>query len=495
MKLLPPGTLTIYSIPIQNAQIESNFYLNLRPFFSVIQPVMEYRVTNNCVSRPSEVFIGTWTFDSSYVVDGTCLMNIPLNQSCVIQLHIDKITPPFNGPLISASYGFFFDEGYWDFPLPGESFPEAVGYMPGPTQTQVTPISQDGLHYNPSTYSIEGKPTRAGVYLFTINASNNKTIAEPRQLQINVSIDPKDTPRFKSTYPIADATPDKDYHLDLMTLIEPLKGFMVNNQIHFRIDSSQTHPSWLTIDKVNPTHLNGHVPGSEAGKTVEVSLIASSNTGGDSSPFTIRIPVAYDPAMKPVIQGGNTINTSAGGYFQRDLRSMITDPAEDLSLKVVIDKIEPLALWLSVSSLNPTVLNGTIPFEASGQTYQVSLHASTATGGSSDMITIPLKIDVNSRYTPQFYSGHPYIPYLSSEQSLEYDFVAHKDVHPDYPDAPFIVELAEGQPNPSWVRIENNKLLIDRVPVNAKQIEHILITIKNLPGGKSEVKSISLYIR
>ena len=89
--------------------------------------------------------------------------------------------------------------------------------------------------------------------------------------------------------------PEQEYRLNLLDLIETRPSFMRSNQVSFEIDKNLPYPSWLSIDKDNATFLHGHVPSSEAGQNRSVTLIASSNAGGDSLPLTITIPVASDP--------------------------------------------------------------------------------------------------------------------------------------------------------------------------------------------------------
>ena len=288
--------------------------------------------------------------------------------------------------------------------------------------------------------------------------------------------------------------PTQHYRLSLVDLIEPTPGFMTSNQISFRIDTNYPHPDWLSIDKEDATLLEGIVPSTDAGLEREITLIASSNTGGDSLPLTIKIPVAYDPSKKPILDKGIQLAGVAGATMHVDFRSQITDPMADNSLKIIIDKIEPAAPWLSMSSWNPLELVGIVPADAVGQDYQITLHANTAIGGDSESVIIPLEIAINKSDTPHFYLDNPQLPLLYVGQPYSYDFVANNDVDPEYEDIPYTVELAEGNNNPAWLRIEDNKLIVDSVPGNLDQIEQVFITIKNMPGGKSNVLSLKLFI-
>ena len=82
------------------------------------------------------------------------------------------------------------------------------------------------------------------------------------------------------------------------------------------------------------------------------------------------------------------------------------------------------------------------------------------------------------------YAGQPYL----------YNFIELNDVEPRYNDIPYTVQFAKGYNNPEWLRIEDNKLIADKVPNNLDQNQNIYITIKNIPGGTSAVLPLSFII-
>ncbi len=362
-----------------------------------------------------------------------------------------------------------------------------------PAQGIVYPVEQDGLRFDPASFSIVGTPIHIGSYHFSIGAQNANGSAAPVDMQIEVQPNPKDKPVFKQNYSAASVLPEQRYSLNLMELIEPQVGFMVTNQISFDIDRDFSHPDWLSIAKDDKTRLVGKVPPRAAGKIVEVTLIASSNTGGKSDPMTIKIPIAYDPAMKPVINAFE-LKKVAGTQFYKDLSEHINDPAHDSSLRIVLDKVEPYVTWLRVSSLNPTILEGAIPPEAAGQLFQLTLYASTSVGGRSEPITIPLQIKINKELTPRFKAANPILPMVYTGQPFFYDFVANRDIYPEYDDAPYEVKFAEKSEHLDWLRIEDNKLIADMVPEIRDRHINIKVVIKNIPGGMSEVYSLRLKV-
>ncbi|MBA2657778.1 MAG: hypothetical protein H0U70_12485 [Tatlockia sp.] len=105
-----------------------------------------------------------------------------------------------------------------------------------------------------------------------------------------------------------------------------------------------------------------------------------------------------------------------------------------------------------------------------------------------------MNIAANPEKIPQFKSANPQLPLVHPGISFEYDFVANNDIYPDYNEAPYLIELATEYINPAWLRIENNRLIADFVPENlSKKSYELHLTIKNIPGGRSEVIKLTLY--
>ena len=492
---LKDPTLSIYSIPVQNAQANSNFNFNISPYISVIEPEVDYLVTNNMYIPFGNLTAHKLPPGVRRIYDGdeVCAerFSLEFKQSCTLRfiVNLNEYMRPWGDiPVICGD----FVSKMCPRPDQYNNFTLAVARLTGPTIVDVKPQFQDGLSFDQSSLSILGRPTRTGVYVFLVIAKNDYSTTEPRVLQIDVGVNLRDKPVFKTTHNIASAMPEQNYHINLVELIEPTPGLMVNNQISFSIDTSKEYPAWLSIN--GGTILQGHVPPEEAGKHKKVTIIASSNTGGQSEPLTITIPVAYDPAKKPVIDKNFKIFGEAGRIFRSDLRMKIVDPVSDSSLKIVVDQIEPLAPWLKVSSYEPTKLEGVIPEESVGTEYQITMHANTETGGNSDSVTIPLQVAINERLTPRFYAANPQFPMVYEGQPFFYDFVENHDISPEYSDIPFQVELADGYKNPSWLRLEDNKLIADVVPGNLYPFIPLFITIKNQPGGKSQMVVLQLRV-
>jgi hypothetical protein len=360
-----------------------------------------------------------------------------------------------------------------------------------PAQGIVSPVEQDGLRFDPTSFSITGTPTRTGTYLFKVGAQNVYGTAAPVDFVMQVQVNAKDRPVFKQHYSMASALPDQKYSMNLMELVEPQTGFMLTNQISFRIDTDLSHPDWLHIASDDATRLEGKVPPEAAGQEVEVTLIASSNTGGDSLPLKVKIPIAYDPEKRPVINPFG-LEKLADTDIYEDLSGYIDDPAHDANLKLTLDNVEPAAPWLGISSLNPTVLEGAVPDKDTGQQFKLTLRAHTSVGGASEPIVIPLQISIDPKQTPRFKVAKPLMPILYREQPFSYDFVAANDIYPEYNDFPYQIEFAKNFNPPSWLRLEGNKLISDMVPGDAYRKIIIKIVIKNIPGGVSEEYLLSL---
>ena len=165
-------------------------------------------------------------------------------------------------------------------------------------------------------------------------------------------------------------------------------------------------------------------------------------------------------------------------------------------MKLYIDKItsletgniESLPTWLS---LNGTLLKGIIPPDAFGHAYHLTLRASSARGGSSEPITIALDIQINPNKKPQFNSRFS-LPVAIPGQPYLYDFKEHNTVFPE--DFPYEVELAVDYPNPGWVEIKNNQLVIDEVQELYELSVPLYLTIKNVPGGASDVIKVPFQL-
>ena len=362
-----------------------------------------------------------------------------------------------------------------------------------PAEGLFTAKEQAGLSFDQASFSIVGTPNRIGTYAFKMGVKNAKGTAAAVDFTIHVKENGKDKPVFKQHHAMATALPEQKYIMNLMELIEPQAGFGTTNQVSFKFAQNQNIPNWLSISQDDATRLVAEIPPNLAGQEVAVTLIASSNTGGDSLPLTVKIPVAYDPAKKPIFNIFG-LEVSAGSKIYMDLSNYINDPGHDSSLKVLLEKVDPAAPWLNISSVNQTVLEGTVPDEAAGQKYKLTLRASTEIGGSSESIIVPLQISVDKEQKPHFKEANPMMPMVYPGQPFAYDFVQNKDIYPEYNDAPYEIKFAEDFTPPTWLRIENDKLISDLVPENIDEDFIIKIIIKNIPGGSSDVYPLSLTV-
>lgn len=359
-----------------------------------------------------------------------------------------------------------------------------------------------GLYFDPNDFSFKGKPNKVGSLKVLVGATNGysetKSLAE---MTINVHYDKGKTPRFKSDVPILSATSYKKYQLNLMTLLENMPGLNITDQVRFKLDDHSKVQSGLALSAENHLMLEGVPNPALAGDMAILTVTASSNTGGDSLPYTLRIPVAYDRSKRPSIKPFE-LKQSAGEQFSVDLSPHLQDPAQDPSLAVTIDHIEPKleqideikALNLQISPHNPKILEGYIPESAVGRTYYITLHANTHTGGDSEKIRVPLQVRIDEAFTPGFREDNPKLPLVFPGQLFIHDFVASHDVWPEYEDIPYEIHFAEGYVPPPWLQLENNKLFsVANVPIATKSME-IFLVIKNIPGGVSSPIRLHLIV-
>lgn len=376
-------------------------------------------------------------------------------------------------------YVFYFDENA------GGGFP---------AKALVIPESQAGLSFDPVNFIIRGRPTQPGHYQFLVSVGNQYSQSAQIPVDVDVGINPLDTPVFKSNASfLATALPGENYHMNLLDLLEHQASFMSSNQLQFRIDSDLSSPSWLHIDDSNPTSLQGKVPRGAAGQSYQLTLIATSNTGGDSLPLTLSLPVAYDaekqPALKYVEMKG-----IAKENFEFDMKPYVIDPSHDDAVTLLLDKAVPLAPWLHVSQTDSMKLVGQVPAAVEGQTWQLSLRVNTHEGGSSTPVTLPLHIEINKQLTPHFNEIHPQLPVLQKGQSYLYDFVSNKTIYPDFSDVPYRIDFAKDCNNPYWLRLENNQLIADLVPDTLSPLQKICLQLSNTPGGSSKPIPIDLTV-
>lgn len=361
-----------------------------------------------------------------------------------------------------------------------------------PAMGIMTPMEQDGLRFDPSSFSIVGSPNRTGFYSFLFMVQNRSGVSTPVDITINVLVNPKDKPVFKKDYYIARAQPGKQYRLNLLELIEPQADSMANNSLHFRIDPNQRSPEWLRVSEDDESNLVGMVPAFEAGQERETTVIASSNSGGDSQPLTLKIPVVADRLKKPSIQAIE-LNGIAGTYFREDLINYIHEPAHDPTLRLIIDRVSPEAPWLGVSANRPTVIEGLIPERVVGETYQIIVRANTIMGGCSDPINIPLNIAIDPELIPRFKTFKPQLPLMYVGQAFFYDFSTYQDVVPEFEVEPYTIRYAAGN-HPDWLRFDGAKLIADKIPQEVEDRIEIDLIIHNKSGGDSPIYTLDLNV-
>lgn len=486
--------LTLYALPTQEAKIHSSFYLKLDPYVTLNQPEFELRIANfsNCSVKLKTLHYIPQGVGLLPASNNPCFNSKTLQsgEQCVWRFGINKALYTKErhcGPHLDLlDIDWYFCQSF-DFMVKQST----------QTEFRVEPSVQEGLSYDPVAHAIVGQPSRLGVYQFRVTAVNGSDSSGPVMLTVRVTPDPKDTPIFKPYHTISAARPNRAYQLNLLTLVTQQQGFGVSNQIRFRIDSNHTrdYPEWIHLDAISGTVLEGQAPESDVGKIKELTLIASSNTGGDSAPFLLRIPVSYDPSNKPTIPEDLDFQGRAGDSFHYPLLPFINDPTHSDRAQVFLDKIEPAVPWITLSP--SMVLEGVVPLDSVGQYFELTLRVSTPLGGRSTPVIARFHVDTDKRLAPSFTStASPELPaLLIGQSSYSFDFSTFNGIYPSYSDIPFRIELAPDSGNPTWVRIENNKLIVDNVPADLSVFNYrITVMMQNRPGGQSEPLSLILPV-
>lgn len=359
-----------------------------------------------------------------------------------------------------------------------------------------------GLYFDKNDFSFKGTPNKAGSIKFLVGAANGYSATKPlAEMTINVEYNEKNKPLFKSNVPILSATPNQKYQLNLMTLLEKVPGFNTTNQVRFKIDDNSKAKSGLALSTENNLLLEGEANPALAGDMAILTVVATSNTGGDSEPYKLRIPVAYDRSKRPSIALFE-LERRAGKSFSVDLSQYLNDPAQDSSLVIRVDQVEPQleetdkdAFHIGVAAQNPKMLEGYIPENAVGKKYYITLHANTHTGGDSEKVRIPLQVSIDKSLTPRFRQNNPQLPLVFPGQPFVHDFAANRDVWPEYEDIPYEISFAEGYTPPPWLKVENNKLFsVSDVPSLEERRIKVVLVIKNIPGGVSNPITLSLTV-
>jgi len=338
-----------------------------------------------------------------------------------------------------------------------------------------TPASQHGLYWDSLSQSIVGTPTQTGTYIFNLFAHNG-----PVPMRIHVQANKAHTPVFKNHYTVPSGMPDTLYTFNLLNLLPDTVDVTVNKQTSFFIDKHYAYPDWLSIHPDNPQVLQGTVPTHVAGQTIRITLIAHSNTGGDSLPLTLSIPIAFDLTKKPVIKPGR-LEKQAGTFFYEDLTDWIVQAEE--GIRLIIDRVTPEAPWLTVSDSASLTLEGHIPLDAVGKTFTIDLFADSARGGRSDTVSFTLNIATDPDKRPRFLSGKPQLPWFYVNSPWQYDFQENADVFPTFQDEPWQIRFADNYWYPDWLRFEKNTLIAEVVPVDQPFSVCIWVVLANVPGG------------
>lgn len=350
-----------------------------------------------------------------------------------------------------------------------------------PPVINIEPKINAGLYFDEQTGQVRGTPDNPGQYQFTLAAKNRFSVAAPVTLTINVAVNSSDKPEFRQDIDLPATYSKQQYHYDLSQLLKNNHLLRKGNQYSFRFDKRFAQPQWLQI---NDNFLEGEVPENFSGSYL--TILARSNTGGDSEPQRLWIAQAEDPGKKITLTPFSLMAKSGEEFFF-DIRGQLSAEAADSSLQLLIDAIEPCANWLDRDPYNKTVVHGFVPLTAAGMAYKLKLHVANAAGGHSNSIEVPLQIAVNDMYRPQF-AQDLVLPLLNQGQAYIFDFVLNEAIYPNFQDYPYEVHISNDCPgirNPSWLMVHENKLTCEKVPSVGRKSVAICLQIANTPGGLS----------
>lgn len=351
--------------------------------------------------------------------------------------------------------------------------------------------SNKGLYFNPATKSILGTPTETGIINCKIAVHNRTSSAEAVNLSIEVGANASNKPRFKPQVELLSLTPGKNFQFDLTSLLDR-EEIKVGDTLHFSI-VKQTDEQYFSIDPGNPTLLKAKLPIIEAGNSIPITIRATSNLGGDSDPLILNFPVAVDPTLKPTIQPVHLSATVKTNLYE-NLFSAIGDPAQDGSLRIILDRVEPEAPWLQVTKELFTVLEGIVPDEAWGIQYKLYMRAHTLSGGSSEPIVGTLDVKINPQLTPVFASNPVILPVLQPSLPYEFCFEEAGLIIPAYQTYPYTVRLAPDPKNPAWVSLTDNCIRVSELPNQLPYYPSLWLILSNIPGGQSQPFRVDLPI-
>ncbi|KTC67996.1 hypothetical protein Lbir_2598 [Legionella birminghamensis] len=362
-----------------------------------------------------------------------------------------------------------------------------------PPVIQVEPVEQNGLRFNPASQSLTGKPRLPGVYHFKLTASNLHSRTAAGLLTVNVSENAKEKPVFIPELILPPAMASQLYQLNLSSFLMANSDFFSSDQIRFRLDTRQANADWIKLS-ADGQKLEGIVPDNDE-SFWSFTLIASSNAGGDSAAKTFVIEKAIDPEKKPIIQS-RRLGVKAGDYFSLDIQDLLVNRKEHSGIRLYLDKVEPAAPWIHYGAGSQTRLEGEIPLDAMGETFEMTVHAASREGGNSEAVIIPLNVAANPVYQPRLKDPSLILPLAYTGQAYSFDFVREKTIYPDYRTIAYQVFLSDeclGISNPPWLRINNNKLEAN-IPEGLTEDIFFCLQIRNKPGGLSEATPLTMRI-
>ncbi|KTD33848.1 hypothetical protein Lnau_2140 [Legionella nautarum] len=134
-----------------------------------------------------------------------------------------------------------------------EQLNEAVENTDDFIHVEVSPMSIDGLQWDPTEFAIVGKPTKMeGDYLFQLKVIAHDGTTDSTTLPVYINDFSKNVFRFNDNINLPVATPGKEYKINLLELIGRSPPGKSSFQVHFKINRDPECPEWLKLEKKLP---------------------------------------------------------------------------------------------------------------------------------------------------------------------------------------------------------------------------------------------------
>lgn len=355
--------------------------------------------------------------------------------------------------------------------------------------------------YNPkdARFLFSWIPDHTGPVSIGFQASNVYGPPSSSAFTVQVQANREHQPQWLPSVNLPAATAGTNYQANVSSLV---KTTSLTPTFTYRIDTEFSHPAWLVVDPNGNMH--GTPTESDLGQHESVTLIAHSNTGGDSDKLTKEIFINYDFALRPEINEFQ-LEAPFDQVKEFSLVEYIKDPTSDPKLQLKLLGAEPsLPDWIQFDS-NRKILLVNAPRAQAGQFYGLKLVAENTKGGVSQTVVRGLKISVDPSLKPAFTDFS--LPPLLPGQLYDFDLTPYVVALVPYkirlmrevesilvPAAkPWLAlqyalsQKIGGINLPDWILIDERNHLVAMVPINWTANLPVNFVIETVQGGCSNL--------